>query len=527
MDIEKPAAVPQAAAREDGGSPSMAAPAGAALVRVFRYWELVPLLGLALVLALTYLLSAPAFGLPFDDSYISLQFARNLADHGYLTFDGEEASAGATSVLHVALLALPIRLGAPPEEASVALGVICQLALVVAVYWLARTVFHDRLAAAFAGFSATVIGYLAFDALNGMETTLFMVTTTAAAAAFLGARNEGGLAAAGVLAALAVLTRPEAVLLLAAMALYYAVDPARQEPLLSSAAARRLALLTAPAAITLGALAIFHGVTTGSVTPGTATAKLLFFREFENDTMWRFDAVRSGLGNFIAPVLPWVALAALGARKREALLFAFLWSFFIILYFFAFPGGLTHYWYRYQHVFLPAIAVFAGGGFAWLVRGRAFRPVDLAAFALIGGVLLAGMALQVEAFRGHYTNDVRISETRGLAVAEYLRVETPPGSNVATHDIGHIGYFSDREVIDLVGLINPDVVEYHDGRRLREYIDSVQPDYIVVFQSWEDLFLHLGLNDDPQLFEKIAEFPGGPEPFLVYETHYEEATGAR
>ena len=89
---------------------------------------------------------------------------------------------------------------------------------------------------------------------------------------------------------------------------------------------------------------------------------------------------------------------------------------------------------------------------------------------------------------------------------------------VNTHDIGVIGYFSGHPVIDLVGLFNPDVVKYHEGRRLREYIDKTKPDYIVLFGSWEFAFLHIGLN--PFIFETIHEFPGGSEPYILYRTHF-------
>jgi len=210
------------------------------LSRALAFWEVWPLIVGALALLLVYLLTAPYLGMPFDDSYISLLFARNLADHGFLTFDGEGASAGATSLLHVATLATFIKLGVEPVKASVALGVILHLALVPTVYWLSWTIFRDRLAAALAGASVGVIGYLPFDALNGLETTLFLVVSTAAAAAFLGATSERRYLAAGALAALAVLSRPEGVLLLGAMALYYILNPERGDPVISRPALRRL-----------------------------------------------------------------------------------------------------------------------------------------------------------------------------------------------------------------------------------------------------------------------------------------------
>ena len=490
--------------------------------QALAFWEIWPLAGLALAMTLVYLRAPHVIGLPYDDSYISLTFARNLAEHGFLTFDGREASAGATSVLHVAVLAVPIKLGLSPVHASLAAGIVAQIGLVLATYWLAWTIFRDRLTAALAGFSIAVMGYVVADALNGMETSLFLLVSTAAAAALFGARNERGMLAAGVLAALAVLCRPEGGLLVAAMGLYYAVDPERAGPLLSPGSLRRLILLGAPALLTLVALSIFYGAATGSLAPGTASAKLQFFREFDAPLRIRFDMTLAALGNFSGPVLPWLALAGYGASRRQALVFAFFWCAFFVLYLMLFPGGLGHYWYRYMHVFLPPIAVFASAGAVSLLRGRSFRAWDVVPIALIGSMLAGAMVLQYNSFRNHYADDVTVNEQRQVGLARYLSETVPPGDTIATHDIGAIGYFSGRELIDLVGLINPDAVDYHDGRRLREYVDSVQPDYIVVLPSWEDRYLQLGLTKDPALFELIAVFDTpGREPFIVYRTHYE------
>ena len=136
-------------------------------------------------------------------------------------------------------------------------------------------------------------------------------------------------------------------------------------------------------------------------------------------------------------------------------------------------------------------------------------------------VLVGVMALQYENFRNHYTSEISVNEGRQVGIAEFLRDEVPSDVAIATHDIGAIGYFSQRDVIDLVGLVNPDVVDFHDGRQLREYVEIVQPGYIVVLDSWEDLFLSIGLADSPELFEPVRVFPGGRDgPFTVYRTQY-------
>lgn len=488
---------------------------------LLRHGEVLLAMGLALGLTLVYLQSADVVGLPFDDSYISLQFARNLAEHGFLTFDGETASAGATSLLHVAIMAVPIKLGAAPVKVSLAVGIASQMALVAAVYWLAWSIFRERWTAVLAAISIGIMGYLALDALNGMETTLFLLMTTGAAAAFFSAKSWQGYLTAGVLVALSILTRPDGVLLLAAMGLFYVIT--RDSPIiqLTSEDLRRLAMIVLPSVLVLIGLASYYGVTTETITPGTATAKLYFFRQFEQSYLQRYDWAQGGVANFIAPVLPWLVLAGFAIRRREAVLFALFWVEFIIMYFMLFPGGLWHYWYRYQHVFLPPLAVFGAAGLLSLVRGRTWRKTEVVAGAAIGLVLVGLTAFQYENFRNHYMFEISVNEGRQVGIAEFLRDEAPPDVAIATHDIGAIGYFSQRDVIDLVGLVNPEVIDFHVGRQLREYVDDVRPGYIVVLDLWEDLFLRIGLADNPELFEPVRVFPGGRDgPFTVYLTHY-------
>jgi hypothetical protein len=130
------------------------------------------------------------------------------------------------------------------------------------------------------------------------------------------------------------------------------------------------------------------------------------------------------------------------------------------------------------------------------------------------------MGFQFLNFKDNYVQAIAVNQTQGRPMAVFLRETVPEGETIATHDIGNIGYGSEREVIDLVGLVNPDVMDYHDGRRYREYIDEVQPDYLVVFPGWEKDILHIGIGQSPLLFQEVARFPGGGSMYVVYKTNY-------
>jgi hypothetical protein len=53
------------------------------------------------------------------------------------------------------------------------------------------------------------------------------------------------------------------------------------------------------------------------------------------------------------------------------------------------------------------------------------------------------------------------------------------------HDIGAMGYFSDRELIDLAGLINPEVIPFiRDEEKIHDYMLKKNAAYFVGFNDW-------------------------------------------
>jgi arabinofuranosyltransferase len=76
-----------------------------------------------------------------------------------------------------------------------------------------------------------------------------------------------------------------------------------------------------------------------------------------------------------------------------------------------------------------------------------------------------------------------------VATGKWIDQNLPKDALIATNDIGAIAYFSDRRVIDTVGLISPQVLD--DIRRGVSKDDAVyalfekeRPDYAVLFPSW-------------------------------------------
>jgi hypothetical protein len=81
--------------------------------------------------------------------------------------------------------------------------------------------------------------------------------------------------------------------------------------------------------------------------------------------------------------------------------------------------------------------------------------------------------------------DVAVIESEMVAAAHWVAENTEPGSLIGAHDIGALGYFGDRELVDLAGLVSPEVIPFiRDESRLGNYLDEQAADYLVTFPGW-------------------------------------------
>jgi len=71
-------------------------------------------------------------------------------------------------------------------------------------------------------------------------------------------------------------------------------------------------------------------------------------------------------------------------------------------------------------------------------------------------------------------------------LGHWVDAHLPRDSRVALNDVGAIAYFSRRHVIDLMGLVTPDIIPYRrEGEAgVIRYVAETCPDYLIVFPTW-------------------------------------------
>jgi hypothetical protein len=444
---------------------------------------------------------AALFGLPLDDGFIHLVYARSLSRFSGLEFNPGQPETGFTSPLW-AVVEAPLFWLQPLWGGSVvlcvkALGVFLGWCASVFAYRLVRRLTPQRGAAPIAGMLIALDPSLTFAKLSGMEVALAVAVVLWTLASVADDRRVS----ASIGLALAPLARPELGVFVALIAGVLAVRLHRER-----AEPRRWALAFLPAILGVGLWCLYCWSVTGRPLPSTFYAKHgaggirlpeleLLFGPMLSDLPW-FHA-GSGFALFAAGALlllrgdavptpegtPKVLRAAIVALP-VAFMLGLAWAH-------SFTQGLPFYWNRYFQpaiaMWLVPIAVAVGwiGSCAERVLRDPSRSPRLLAGAAVGilACLLPCAALP-RAMRGKarlYSNNCENIDEMQVELARWVAARTRPGEWIASGDAGALRFVSDRPLVDLVGLNNHEVLA--GGRA--EVLARTRPRFYVVFPSWE------------------------------------------
>jgi hypothetical protein len=137
-------------------------------------------------------------------------------------------------------------------------------------------------------------------------------------------------------------------------------------------------------------------------------------------------------------------------------------------------------------LFLMGLGV--GQAVVWTgVRERRGR-IKAVALACLAAAALPRVADEVRTLPRRVRHTKLFQENEfGLrrAVGLWLREHTPRDTSVAMEAIGYQGYYSERRVIDMAGLVTPRVIEYNagtgsNGLVFKHITTELRPDYIVL-----------------------------------------------
>ncbi len=434
------------------------------------------------------------WGFPLDDAWIHQTYARHVALRGEWAYRAGMPSAGATAPLWVLLQAVGQRADVPPLVWSAFLG----WATLTAVGWMVwawwRTARADDAPAWawVAGLGVSGSWHLVWAALSGMETALFAAVMLGLVLA--GGRGAPSLRKAAGLGAgvgVAAWVRPEAVLLLPALALGWWLAsrwPAEAQGLRWQGLLGRWAALAAGFAAVFAVYVGFNWRLSGHLWPNTFYAKqaeyaVLLTLPLPARLVRVVRSLFVGEGALVFPLAVGALGLAVRTRRWETVVAATWAALHVAAYAVRLPVGYQHG--RYALPVLPVLLWMGwqaaaalweaghGGGWRW-VLSRAW-----AAGALV--VMAAFLPLGAQA----YARDVAFIESEMVDTAQWMAAHLPAGTRVAAHDIGAVGYFTDFPLVDLAGLVSPEVIPFmRDEAALRRFLQRERVDVLVTFPDW-------------------------------------------
>jgi arabinofuranosyltransferase len=507
-----------------------------------------PLLLLAgAVACLRYLLAEiarlkGALSFPLDDSWIHLQFARNLARGLGLSYNPGHLVTGSTAPLWTALLSLLFLLPGSVIVWTKTLGIVLYLAGVEATRRLGRELGLSSGLAALAAGLTLATSWLVWSALSGMEIPLFILLSLWGIILHLRERAAPDRLplSAGVLA-VAALARPEAVLLLglAFVDRFLVFYEGEEERRWRAPSPRTLLLGVAFAVCALAGPCLFYAWAGGSVLPTTWAAK---GGGGAHGVLPNQRYLLNLLGLFFQPQ-PWMTLLAgagalaLAARlgtPRERGLLPALWLLSLPLAYSVLTPGPTQMLGNFGRYYFPLFPVLVTLGVLGLERPvRALgsllhSPPLRAAFAALGiAVVFAPTLANLLRGESFYVQNVANVQESDVAVAQWLAARVPPEAVLAVNDIGAIKYLLANPIVDLASIATPEIrrevqravaagVPWNDA--MVAAVERRRPDYVVIFPSWVP-----GIARDPR-FRPIHHLEiqdnitmGGSE-IVVYDT---------
>jgi len=172
----------------------------------------------------------------------------------------------------------------------------------------------------------------------------------------------------------------------------------------------------------------------------------------------------------------------LGMRQRQRLVLLILGWIALLLGAYALHLPLMSHHGRYYVPLFPLLILIGVWGAREL--GRSYRKFELLQriymLAVAAGFVILWLNGAVV-----YARDVRLIDDEWLPVSFWLRDNTAPDALVAAHDIGALGYFAERRIIDMAGLVTPGAIPYiGDETSMREYLRREGVDYLVTYPQW-------------------------------------------
>ncbi len=460
---------------------------------------------------------------PLDDTYIHLQYAKQIAQGHYFQYqEGEPVTSGETSFLYAHILAIGYLIGFHGSGLLVWAYLIAWLSVSAILYFLIQV--GKNLSFPLAGWGAAVMifcsGSLAWAFWSGMEIALF--TSLLFLVYYLLLQRELSPDKIWIVMGLLILCRPEGgivvLTILLITVIYFFLYPKKfifteNKQSKSLSIEDKLRLFNFPFLFFIASIIgpfFFYFLTTGRMTSNSLLAKSLLY----NPIMTAYEKlieIVSNLGEIVlfffghptvTPmiseyVVPGTILFALCGlvglvflvdKKNIWYSLIFGVPLFVVLI----AVSTLEVWplHNYRYL-LPYLCLFIFLGFIGIET--LFRFIKISDSMPVVAIFIVAILLQISyipAWAGRFAKNALTIYEKQIQTAKWINQFLPGDHPIAINDAGALAYFGQRKIYDLVGLVTSNttvVYRMGEGGLYESYNhipEEIRPNYAVVFPTW-------------------------------------------
>jgi len=144
---------------------------------------------------------------------------------------------------------------------------------------------------------------------------------------------------------------------------------------------------------------------------------------------------------------------------------------------------------------------------------------------LVSLLVAAGSGWGLPEMARQYAWNVDNINEMQVALGHWVAAHTPPDALLALNDIGAITYISERPIVDLAGLVTPEVIPLlrlpDRDARLAELMAARDVQYVIIFPTWfPDLATRRDLLEPIHRVTLVHNTIAGGQTMVVYRTHW-------
>lgn len=472
-----------------------------------KYIIFVVLLILSIVLPyyyVTYAFSINHYNsFPLDDPWIHLQFAKNIAEYGSFSyFKNEIVTAGSTSPIYTLLLAAGFLITKNEMWLSYIIGILFFSLSVFYFYRLSGDIFpKENWLAIGAALILVFDKWLNLISATGMETILYIFLLIAC---YYYYRKMNAIVFAVTLG-LTFWARPDAIAFIAAIVIDYIIriylkqKSPKENQDIALFDSKDLYKIAAIFGLIVGAYFVMNLIISGTLLPNTYGAKVRYYSaefrsrsDFLKVEVWEYFTESAYLLIFIPFVYGFIKLIADSVKLRYNILIPAFLFIVILIFIYWYKLPYAHRFGRYMMPIIPFYILLSVYGAREFFRWSANFLGDKKLVNALNILFLAGtvvyFAIGYNKNKEVYQDQSRHIYIRQVETAKWLKDNTPDGSIIATHDVGAIAFYSNRKVVDVVGLINPEFISKLNTKEfnsfVEEQINKQNVSYLAFLQEW-------------------------------------------